>query len=274
MEWMCAECGALHQKNNPPCKECGAMQFEKTVVRRKPEDDNVDPANVEWECPECGRRHPKNNPPCSKCGNMQLDSVEVDHSTDEPVSAGFSTHDMLKAVGLITVVAVLIFGVLNTGVLNQSSPTVNNVPGEANESSGLDLRTVEYNIYENINEERSIEGIGTLSVKSKPTEMAKYYNKLMVKRGQYPLNKSSKDVFKSFSCHPTLAYNRIGYESATNERAIGYYSTEEELAREISRSWLSSSDTRPILLDEESSSMGVDVHVAPNGDVYVTVVLC
>lgn len=274
MEWMCAECGAPHPRNNPPCKNCGAMQFEKTVVRQQPEDE-VDTASIEWECMECGRTHPKNNPPCSRCGNMQLESVEANQFDDDELSTGFGILDVAKLAGVLVVVGLLVFAGLNSGLLDQTrTPTVENVPGDANHSSDLELSTVEYQIYDAINEERSSEGMETVSLEPDVMDMAEYYNKLMVKRGEYPLSKSSEDVFEPFSCSPSLVYNQLNYESGTSGRAIDHYATEDELARELSDSWLTDSGTRPILLDEQPSRIGIDVHVAENGDIYATVTLC
>ena len=276
MEWMCAECGAPHPKNNPPCKNCGAMQFEKTVVQQQPEDE-INSTSVEWECTECGRTHPKNSPPCSRCGNMQLESVEANQFDEDELSGGLGAFDVAKFVGALAVVAVLLFAVTNAGILGHDSvPSVENVPGEANESSGLDLRTVEYQIYENINDARSTEGGETLSLEPDTSNIADYYNKLMVKRGEYPLETASRDVFDQFrSCNePSLASNRLAYDYTTDERAVERYASEAELARTLSESWLEDSGTRPVLLDGRPSSVGIDVHVAENGDVYATVTFC
>lgn len=274
MKWMCAECGAPHPRDDPPCENCGAMRFEKTVVRQRPDDD---PASVEWECTECGRTHPKNSPPCSRCGNMQLESVEANQFDEDELSGGLGFFDVAKFVGALAVVAVLLFATANIGILGQTqAPTVENVPGEANESNGLDLGTVEYHVYERINEERSSESVGTLSLEPKVTEIADYYTKSMVKRGEYPLDESSEEIFEQFgSCSdPLLTYNRIGYETASDARAIEHYSSETELADALADSWLQDSGTRPILLDSEPSSVGIDVHVAENGDIYATVAFC
>jgi len=279
MEWMCAECGAPHSNNNPPCKNCGAMQFKKTVVRQQP-DDEINPASVEWQCPECGRTHPKNSPPCSRCGNMQLESVEANQFDEDETSGGLGLFDVAKLVGALAVVAVLVFAATNAGILGQTqtsiaeepNPTVENVPGEANESSDLDLSTVEYRIYENINEVRS----DTLSLEPDTTRIAEYYNKLMVKRGKYPLDTSTTEIFNKFeSCpNPNIVIYRLSYESGTERRAIDYYDNETHLAESLTDTWLQKSESRSRLLDEDSTNLGVDVHVAENGDTYATVTFC
>lgn len=276
MEWMCAECSKPHAKNSPPCNNCGAMQFEKTVVRKRPDDDDANPSNLRWECPECGRTHPKNSPPCSRCGNMQLEGVEVGESLDSgETEAGIGLLDVAKFVGAIAVVAVLLLGAVNAGILSQNqSPTVENVPGDANYSSGLDLQTVGFEIYEDINEKRVAEGREPISLEPATTEIAEYHNRLMVKRGEYPLQ-SPNDVSGQFdSCSDwTLAFNRIQYEN-DQKRAIDAYRDEGELAEALSSSWFGETETRPTFLDERVSNVGVDVHVAEGGAVYATVAFC
>jgi uncharacterized protein YkwD len=255
------------------------MQFEKTTVQKQPEDE-FDPDGIEWMCPECGRTHPKNSPPCSRCGNMQLESVKANQFDEDETSGGLGLFDVAKFVGALAVVAVLVFAATNAGILGQTqtsiaeepNPTVENVPGEANESSDLDLSTVEYRIYENINEARS----DTLSLEPDTARIAEYYNKLMVKRGQYPLDTSTTKVFDKFgSCpNPNIAIYKLSYESETEHRAIDYYDNETHLAETLTDSWLQHSEYRGRLLDEDSTDLGVDVHVAENGDTYATVTFC
>lgn len=272
MEWMCAECGEPHPKNSPPCKNCGAMQFEKTVVRIDPDED-AKPSGIEWQCTECGRTHPKNSPPCSRCGNMHLEAIELGSSFDEAeITAGLGLFDVAKYAGALVVVGILVFAFVNAGLLTGSSPpTVENVPGDANYSSGLDLSTVEYQIYENVNDERSSEGVETLSLAPDTTEIADYYNKRMVKSGERPADGVSEE-FGSCS-NRKLVYNLLQYDSG-DRRPIDAYGSEDELAGALSSSWLKDSGTRPVLLDDSASSMGIDVHVTEDGTVYATVVYC
>lgn len=273
---MCAECGAPHPKNNPPCTNCGAMQFEKTVVRQQPEDE-ADPASVEWRCTECSRTHPKNSPPCSRCGNMRLESVEATQFDEDETSGGLGALDVAKFAGALAVVALLALATINTGVLSQNqAPTVENVPGDANESSGLDLSAVEYEVYEDVNEARSSEGVESLSLEPSTTGIADHYNKLMVKRSEYPLDTSATEVFDKFGSCPNsnIAISRFGYESETEDRAIDYYDDETQLADTLVKDWLRDSGYESRLLDRGPTSVGVDVHIAENGDIYATVTFC
>ena len=75
MTWICASCGAEHETNDPPCRECAAEQFAKLDARQQSPDRVDSGADLVWRCTTCGRDHRKNNPPCSKCGSMQLGTV-------------------------------------------------------------------------------------------------------------------------------------------------------------------------------------------------------
>lgn len=294
MEWMCAECGRPHPKNSPPCKNCGAMQFEKTTVQidsdeeeasttgwtervrpRKASTTGQGPSSIEWQCTECGRTQPKNSPPCSRCGNMHLEAVEVGETYDEEPTSGVSLLGVAKYAVAIVAVVLLVLALANAGLLTDSpAPTVENVPGDANRSSGLDLTVVESHVAERINEERASEGVGTLSLEPETSNIARYYNQLMVKRSEYPLDRSSDDVREEFrSCsNPANVYNQLGFESS-DRRAIESYRSEAELSKAITIGWFTDADLRAIVLGD-GSSLGVDVHVAPDGTVYATVSVC
>ncbi|MEF8830385.1 MAG: hypothetical protein V5A23_02475, partial [Halobacteriales archaeon] len=64
MKYRCEWCGKPHERNDPPCDNCGHHSFERAVVPKAPEEA---PEEYVWVCPECGRVHPRNSPPCSRC---------------------------------------------------------------------------------------------------------------------------------------------------------------------------------------------------------------
>jgi len=73
-EWVCADCGARHEENDPPCRQCAGEQFarlEDNTVERK----DLEPIEISWACTDCGERHVKNSPPCNKCGGVQFEPV-------------------------------------------------------------------------------------------------------------------------------------------------------------------------------------------------------
>lgn len=72
MEWRCANCGEPHQRNSPPCHECGHMRFERAVVR------------LEWECDECGELATTDVEPCERCGNESFTRRRDPRAEPEP----------------------------------------------------------------------------------------------------------------------------------------------------------------------------------------------
>lgn len=75
--WICANCGAEHDANDPPCRQCAHEQFARL------EDDSGTPETIErtgdvrYRCKQCGRLHHRNNPPCNDCGGMQFQAVQM-----------------------------------------------------------------------------------------------------------------------------------------------------------------------------------------------------
>ena len=113
-KWICANCGARHESNNPPCQRCAHEQFA-----RLEEDDSSERIEstdrIEWECTECGTRHVRNNPPCNNCGNMTMETVYLDEEESERQSGGsgypFSGSEDSRKITL-RLVAAYAFGIL------------------------------------------------------------------------------------------------------------------------------------------------------------------
>lgn len=73
-EWVCVNCGARHESNNPPCLKCAGETFAKIEEDDGPEEIESS-VMIEWECDTCGERHIRNNPPCNNCGAMQFQAI-------------------------------------------------------------------------------------------------------------------------------------------------------------------------------------------------------
>lgn len=80
-EWICTNCTARHDSNNPPCKNCACETFAK--VDKKDEYEIEETINLEWECTQCGERHIKNNPPCNHCGGLIYEAVYLNSENEE-----------------------------------------------------------------------------------------------------------------------------------------------------------------------------------------------
>lgn len=81
MTWICANCTARHEQNDPPCRQCGHEQFAQLDAKDTVDEIGGHPG-LEWACKECGERHVKNSPPCKRCGNAVFEPVSP--STDTP----------------------------------------------------------------------------------------------------------------------------------------------------------------------------------------------
>jgi hypothetical protein len=73
MEWRCTNCGASHPRKNPPCHECGGMDFERVVVR------------LEWECDACGEPVESPNEPCPTCGETEFSRLRDHDAEPDPL---------------------------------------------------------------------------------------------------------------------------------------------------------------------------------------------
>lgn len=73
MDWRCTNCGTTHPRNNPPCNECGGMEFEQIVVR------------LEWECTGCNEPVESPHEPCPHCGGTEFDRLSDPEAGPEPL---------------------------------------------------------------------------------------------------------------------------------------------------------------------------------------------
>jgi hypothetical protein len=276
MEWRCEWCGKPHEENDPPCDECGHGKFEEAVVR-------VDTGTVEtgttyvWVCEECGREHPKHSPPCSRCGHMGLEKREQVFDDSELQSASYfdiGKEYIAASVALIAVVALVAVGVVPVPGLGGDD--LSDVPGEAETADGHNLTVAERAIVTQINERRAGEGVSALRDDVELEAVAERHNKLIVAE-QY--GDGERETLEE-------SYLEVGYEcsrepfgeprvirSQDGERPLADYEDEREFATAVVRA-LTLGDGSNDLLDGDREAVGVDVHVAPDGAVFVTVAAC
>jgi rRNA maturation endonuclease Nob1 len=105
MKWRCEWCGKPHERNAPPCDNCGHHSLERAVVPKAPEEGQEE---YVWVCPECGRDHPRNSPPCSRCGNMQLEQRPLDYLDPGDVGGGDWTDAVEWWHGALAVTALVL----------------------------------------------------------------------------------------------------------------------------------------------------------------------
>lgn len=189
MEWRCEWCGKPHEKDDPPCDNCGHGTFEKAVVQQTDLTVDGPETTLVWVCTECGREHTKHSPPCSRCGSPSLEKREQGVDDDELTAPGYLdllTPRYLAVLGAVVVlVAVLALGFAGIidlpGMGHSDVPEVENVPGnETTASNGVSLAVVEESFVERLNDERSEAGIATLDRDNRLDEIARFGNQQLV----------------------------------------------------------------------------------------------
>ena len=280
MEWRCAWCGKPHESDDPPCDNCGHGKFEKAVERVPATADQ--PQGSVWVCPDCGRQHQKHSPPCSRCGNLELEQRDVSELDDPLDDIGTRWRDVVEpryvagyvAVGLL----LLVLGLGAVGVIDLpgfGAPAIPDAPGDADTAGNLSLDAVEREYVDALNERRENASVEPLTTDATLGEMAAYYNKAVVDAAYDDGSGPDRDALGRFdhgcSSRPDIVRheNRAGPGGTPITDADGPDAAASALVASIEDD--SGFDT---LLDPDLRSVGVDVHVAPDGRVFVTVVTC
>ncbi|RXK49517.1 hypothetical protein [Halorientalis pallida] len=289
MKWRCEHCGKPHERNDPPCDNCGHSEFEKAVVPMAPEaEDEEATKTYAWICTECGNDHPKHTPPCDRCGNATLERRELSYDEDEIVdemledssgrasTADVSYLDVLDAklvllfLGVAALVAYLALGFLGVVQIPGISPTPP-VPGNATTADGLVFADVESAYVDELNARRSAEGFANLTADENLASAATYLNQQVV-RAEYgdsdspSVDRSEIDSRLGDDCAD-------GYAPATYSYDLDQASdtpTERELARRLAESYERTSSFE----DTADELIGVDLHAGPDGVLYVTRIVC
>lgn len=292
MKWRCTWCGKPHAANDPPCDKCGHNTFEEAVVRA---DDGsggesepgaatggdsggsepIPSGTVEtgpeyvWACTNCGREHVRNTPPCSRCGNPDLERVEQTYEGLERDLDTPSWFEVAKPYLPIFVAIGVIVALFATGIV---PPTIlpgigqPDVPGQGSEASGLDLEAVDQAVHDRLEEEREPadrrtydDGLAAYA----ESENRRFVVRDFEDRNPDPANADEFD----HNCEAQVQ----GAPMALTDVSVDDYADESGLAADIASELLSQyGDDMRSGFDAE----GVDVHVAPNGDIYVFYAAC
>jgi len=278
MEWRCEWCGKPHEENDPPCDNCGHGKFEKAVVRQTDlGDGESDPALV-WVCTECGREHPKNSPPCSRCGNISLEQRRQEIDEAELSAPGYLdllTPQYLAAVGVALVLGVVfVLGV--TGVVDvpgfgsSGVPAVENVPGNATHSGAVSLAAVEDGFTADLNDR--LAAAGEESQRNGDLDaVARYLNQQSVRAEfgsdtERRVDDSVREV-ASEACGQTQP-SAVG--PVVLEQDSGATPSATSLGEGLAEEFLGTVGS-PAVVDGQ---LGVDVHEAPDGSIWLLVVTC
>lgn len=249
-----------------------------------------------WECTECGKFHPKHSPPCSRCGNTSLERTTVDdeelleRARPDP-GVDWRMRAAALAAALLAVYLVAGWAGLvplpvadgdDAGLAGPGGGTptpIADVPGEGTRASGLDLEGTSAALRDELNDRREDRGHDRLVRDQDLTAMATYHTRHMVKYGHYSGetgNYSYRDLGDAYQpdCDRRVAFfvDRLR-GSGTDDRAVDRYDTERALATAFVDRLVADRPTREELF-RPYDRVGVDVHVAADGDVYATIVVC
>ncbi|QLH83096.1 hypothetical protein [Halosimplex pelagicum] len=272
-KWRCAWCDKPHDRNDPPCDNCGHHKFEKAVVPVAPEDPDHEREPV-WVCPECGRVHQKNSPPCSRCGNPSLERRVPDESDYDEELGGTSYLDLLNAryaVGLafaLVAGTVLVLALLGVVTL----PGMDSVPGSAGEYRGVDLGETETAFVAELNDRRGEAGLGEYERNGNVDDAARLYNQGWVSEvagtGSEP---SGERLGRALDGTCGERVERITPLSRSFDEGDPALGSPDALAAALVDGYAAESGE---FAEPEDGLVGVDVHAGPDGSVYATVFVC
>lgn len=275
MKWRCPQCGKPHERNDPPCENCGHHKLQRAVVPHASEEE--DREQFVWACSECGRHHQRNNPPCSRCGNATFEKKSLEYDEFDPGDTkGYRELVGRTEVGLAVAVVLLIvagvlgyLGVVNVpGITPQGPPTVEDVPGGDDRAGSLALSDVETEMLAEINERRSARPIQRNDALDR---MSTYVVRLTAKRiltGEQRDIEQVREELNRFDIpcdnDPVITGSRSG--SVTGSDVVA-----GTVARQLFDS-MNLDDGSPT--EGRFSNIGIGTHAGPNGTVFATAVYC
>ena len=292
MEWRCEWCGKPHAEDDPPCDNCGHGRFEQAVVRMGPAETD-DATRPVWTCTECGRDHEKHSPPCSRCGNATLEQRQRDYSDvettgstgwldvlDRRYTAGFAVVGVLALVLGLGMVGVVDLPALDIG----GGPDPPEVAGNATTSTGgVSLADGEAELVATVNREREGAGLPTLERGGTLDRMATYFTRHWVRADFTDADQPTVEELEEYDpqCGDNWQIDVLPYRYLRVDGELdivaGNFSTAAELGETLGSETGVLNDAAPVSAlggDTQYGSVGVDIHEAPNGDLYVTVVAC
>lgn len=274
MKWRCPQCGKPHDRNDPPCDNCGHHKLERAVVPQAEEDE--DHESFVWACTACGRHHQRNNPPCKRCGNPEFEKEALDYENFEiGDTRGYrqlaGRQEAKLAVVLLALVSVGVLGYLGVvtipGITPPGPPTVADVPGDADRAGSVELDAVEAEVLAFVDQRRSgppLERDDGLDA------TATYLTRRWVKDGgdlsEFRFDPNAVSRFDT-PCDgvPSLAFGDTGTSALDAANAT-------EVAARAMPDVLEANSVS--FTNESVSVVGVDAHTGPDGVVYTTLAYC
>lgn len=282
MKWRCEWCGKPHEEDDPPCDNCGHGEFEEAVTQVSHE---VVEGGPRWVCLNCGRQHQKNSPPCKRCGGSNFERRTGPPEEDPLDEINTGWLDVLEtkyiigyaAVALLLglIVAVAIGGVSLPGIGSEALTGPPPIPAAAgsDETAGqLSIAEVEDSYVDVYNARRSGVGGGTVSRNATADDAAAYYNKGRVETRYSNAEPPTREGVSRFplSCdRPAVVSFEVAYDRIPS--SADRFEDESGLATALVDNYISRGNP---LRPAEDGTIGVDIHIGPDGRVFVTHVLC
>lgn len=237
------------------------------------------PGQFEWVCQKCGRGHPRRSPPCSRCGHATLEKEPIRNDFDEVEPASYLQLGKFH----ITVAVVLVaFAVLAaTGALSMpqhdGEPSIDDAPGSEQRAAGIDLTDAETQIHRELNERRTADGRAALEASYELDEIATYHNRHRAIAAtddsvQTPL---PRDDYAEFDhrCPRAPVLRSIPVAGLAEDGDVAAYENESALAAAVAEG-IARRDFGAKSRYVDWKGVGIDLHVRPDGSVYVALALC
>ncbi len=273
MSWRCTWCGRVYDDEEPAsCETCGRDSFEGVGEDAASTDETVDTGvQYVWVCPNCDREHVKNNPPCSRCLNPTLEKrapsyEDVERDLDVPSWLEVAKPYTPIIIGFVLIVALFASGILPLSLL----PGIGDeVPGSADETNGIEHAAVEAEIHDRLEAHREAEGAPSREYDDGLATYAEEYNQRLVTT-QHTDREPARPDHETFDL-PCESQPSVG-PFVSEEGYIDDFDSSAELGAALTDGLLESEFAANLESSEEYE--GIDVHVGPDGGVYVLYATC
>ncbi|HMB50216.1 MAG TPA: hypothetical protein VKM69_06095 [Natronoarchaeum rubrum] len=248
----------------------GSMPGDESTVR---------PEQFEWVCQECGRGHPKHSPPCSRCGHMHLEKEPISYDLDDAEAPSYFDVGKWHVVAIVVLVALV--GLVAAGVISVPElggpPSIDDAPGEEERAAGIDLVETETLLRERLNEHRSEDGLSDLAAGEEHDAIATYHNRhrAVAAHDDDVERPTPREDYAEFDheCSYAPAFQSFPVSRLGIDGSIHAYDSEAELGDAVADALVAAPGGDGAVMDDYEA-IGVDIHVYPNDDVYVSLFLC
>lgn len=270
MKWRCTWCGRGYEEAPGSCGTCDNAEFERVG---EGSTSPFDGGSLVWVCTSCGREHVKHSPPCSRCGNHGLEKRAVDAADPGDVSSpGYLSVGKPYIVGVVAVVALV--GLVAAGVVPlpgaSGPPAPPDAPGDADRSGDLDLAAVESALHDRLNADRRDAGGADRTRDAGLDAFAEYATRHRVAERYDPSYDGTVPELRAFEpqCGGSASFG-----IAEPSIDAGGHDDGTAFADGLADALLAGSGFAELALEDRGAE-GIDVHVGPDGTVFVGYIAC